>query len=90
VPCVPYQTPGSQGVPDSVAPYCKTCNALLLGNHGALSWGRSLTEAFYRLESMEHYAMILTHTSYIIGKAILLTDEQISDLVEIKKKLGIV
>ena len=32
VPCVHYETPGSQGIPDSVAPYCKDYNALLLAN----------------------------------------------------------
>ncbi|MCL2816481.1 MAG: class II aldolase/adducin family protein [Oscillospiraceae bacterium] len=89
VPCVHYETPGSQGVPDSVAPYCRDYNALLLGNHGALSWGRTLTEAFYRLEAMEHYAMILMYTNYIIGKANMLSKGQIEELAEIKKSLGI-
>ena len=89
VPCVPYQTPGSQGVPDSVAPYCRDYNAVLLANHGAVSWGRTLTEAFWRLESMEHYAMILMYTGSIIGKANVLTGEQIQELLVIRQKLGI-
>lgn len=87
VPCVPYQTPGSQGIPDSIAPYCGDYNALLLANHGALSWGRTLLEAFFRLEAMEHYALILTHIKSI-GKANELNDEQISELLEIKRKLA--
>jgi len=88
VPCVHYETPGSQGIPDSITPYCKDYNALLLSNHGALSWGRTLMEAFYRLEAMEHYAMILMYTG-IIGKANVLSVGQIAELADIRKKLGI-
>lgn len=89
VPCVRYETPGSAGIPDSVAPYCKTHNALLLANHGALSWGRDVFEAFYRLESTEHYAMILMLTGRVIGKAKLLSRPQIDELLEIRRKLGV-
>ena len=89
VPCVHYETPGSQGIPDSIAPYCKDYNALLLSNHGALSWGKSLIEAFYRLEAMEHYAMVLMYTGNIIGKANVLSCDQVQELLDIRTKLGI-
>jgi L-fuculose-phosphate aldolase len=88
VPCVHYETPGSQGIPDSIAPYCVTHNAALLANHGALSWGKTVIEAFYRLEAMEHYAHILIITGKILGRARLLDDKQIDQLLEIRKKLG--
>lgn len=88
VPCVHYEKPGSQGIPDSIAPYCKEYHALLLGNHGALTWGRSVMEAFYRLEALEHYAMILMYTDSI-GKANVLSNAQIAELIEIRKSLGI-
>jgi L-fuculose-phosphate aldolase len=89
VPCVHYEAPGSQGIPDSVAPYCKSHNALLLANHGALAWGPNLMEAWYRLESVEHYAMILMYTGNIIGKANVLSCDQVRELVRIREKLGI-
>jgi L-fuculose-phosphate aldolase len=89
VPVVHYEAPGSQGIPDSVAPYCRDYNALLLANHGALAWGGSLMEAWYRLEALEHYAMILMYTGNIIGKANVLSCEQIRELVKIREKLGI-
>jgi L-fuculose-phosphate aldolase len=87
VPCVHYETPGSPELPDSIAPYCKTHNAALLANHGALSWGKSVLEAFYRLEAMEHYARLLTLTGKILGRARLLSAKQIDELLEIRKKL---
>jgi L-fuculose-phosphate aldolase len=89
VPVVHYEAPGSQGIPDSVAPYCNDYNALLLANHGALTWGESLMEAWYRLEALEHYAMILMYTGNIIGKANVLSCEQVQELVKIREKLGI-
>jgi len=89
VPVTRYETPGSQGVPDSVAPYCRDYNALLLANHGALTWGSSLMEAWYRLEALEHYAMIYMNTEFVIGKANALSREQIGELVKIQEKLGI-
>jgi L-fuculose-phosphate aldolase len=89
VPCVHYERPGSQGIPDSVAPYCKSHNAVLLSNHGALSWGRDLTEAWYRLESMEHYALILICTGKLLGRARVLSRSQVDELLEIRKGLGV-
>lgn len=89
VPCVHYSTPGSSALPDSIAPYCKSYNALLLANHGAVAWGRSLMEAFYRLESMEHYATVLMYTGNIIGKANVLSCDQVQELVDIRTRMGI-
>jgi L-fuculose-phosphate aldolase len=88
VPCVHYETPGSRGLPDSIAPYCRDYNALLLANHGALSWGTNLTEAFFRMESIEHYATVLMYASYVIGRANELTKEQTRELLDIRERLG--
>jgi len=89
IPCVHYETPGSDGVADSIAPYCKDYNGLLLANHGALAWGKTLMEAFFRLEAMEHYATILMYSSNIIGKTNTLSNDQISQLMVIRSNLGI-
>ena len=89
VPCVHYETPGSQGLPDAIAPYCKDYNAVLLANHGALTWGRSLTEAYFRLEALEHYAMILLYTQRLMGKAKVLSCDQVEQLRAVREQLGI-
>ena len=86
VPCVHYEEPGSQGIPDSVAPYCRDYNALLLANHGVVTWGEDLLQAWYRLESTEHYAMILRYTGYSPDRPGLLSREQVSELIEIRRK----
>lgn len=89
VPIAHYATPGSQDVPDSIAPYCNTHNAVLLANHGALSWGKDLTEAYHRLESLEYYATVLMYTGRIIGRANELSCSQVNELIDIREKLGI-
>ncbi|OOB76900.1 MAG: aldolase [Epulopiscium sp. Nuni2H_MBin003] len=89
VPIAHYATPGSTEVPNSIAPYCKEYNAVLLANHGALTWGKDLIEAYYRLESLEYYATVLMYTGKIIGQANELSCSQIDELVEIRQKLGI-
>lgn len=89
VKIAPYATPGTQEVPDSIAPYVKSDNAVLLANHGALTWGRDITEAYYRLESLEYYAKVMMYTSSIIGKTNLLDCQQVDRLIEIKHKMGI-
>ena len=81
VPCVPYEVPGSQELADSIASYVRSCNALLLANHGAVTWGNSLTEAWFRMESTEHFAMIILYTK-IIGRANVLSRAQINELVQ--------
>ena len=90
VPCVHYETPGTQQLPDSIAPYIRNYNALLLANHGAVTWGTSLMEAWYRLESMEHYAMVSMYSINILGKANVLSCDQINELIQIRKKMGII
>lgn len=89
VPCVHYEAPGSQGIPDSIAPYVRDYNALLLANHGAVAWGSSLMEAWYRLESTEHYAMVIMYTGNIIGRANVLSCDQVSELIAIRERMGI-
>ncbi|MFO1445643.1 class II aldolase/adducin family protein [Bacillus sp. Bva_UNVM-123] len=89
VPVAPYATPGTQEVPDSIAPYCKDYNAVLLANHGALTWGKDIIQAYYRMESLEHYALMLMYSNNIINKANELNCSQISDLITMREKMGI-
>jgi L-fuculose-phosphate aldolase len=89
VPCVHYETPGSQGVPDSVAPYAKSHCAVLLQNHGLVTWGRSLMEAWHRMEAVEHYAQITFNACYVMGAAKRLSREQIAAIADIRAALGI-
>lgn len=61
VPLVPFGMPGTPELGDRVVPYLegKRHNALLLANHGAVTMGSTLDEAWIRMETLEHAARII-------------------------------
>ncbi len=89
IPIAHYATPGTYDVPDSIAPFVNSYNGCLLANHGALTWGKDVYQAFYRLESVEYVANITMYTNNIIGRQNELSCGQIDDLLEIRKNMGI-
>jgi len=85
VPVADFALPGSQEVPDSIKPYVKDYNAVLLANHGLLTWGENLEQAFFRHESVEHYCKILYYVNQI-GSPKEFNSNEISELINIRKK----
>ena len=59
IPLTDYAPPGTDAVPKSIEPHLEANNAFLLRNHGLLTIGRSLDEAYHRHEVVEHYARIV-------------------------------
>ncbi len=68
VPLIPFQPPGSQELAESIIPYLEEYDAVLLENHGAISWGSDLTQAYHRMETLEFCAEITLY-SQILGGA---------------------
>ena len=89
IPVAKYATPGTFDVPDSIAPFVTTHNGVLLANHGALSWGRDIFEAWYRLESIEFFANILMFSDNIIKEQNVLTCDQVNQLIDIRTRGGV-
>ena len=56
VPVAPYAMPGTHEVVEAVRPLLLDHNAVLLKNHGALTLGGDLFQAYYRMEVLEHFA----------------------------------
>lgn len=89
VPVAPYAELGTEAVPEAIAPYCRTHNGVLLGNHGAVTWAEDAYDAYYRLESMEHYAKILLITGKILGVQNQFSEEQVARLLAMRGKFGV-
>ena len=87
VPVAGYGTPSTKEVPDAVAQYLPCYDAMLLANHGALAYGSSLMNAYYKMESLEFYARILYQT-HCLGAVRELSAKQVEDIYEIRKKSG--
>jgi L-fuculose-phosphate aldolase len=83
---VPYAPPGTKAVPDAVAPFIKTHNAFLLRNHGVVTIGRTLEEAYNRLETVEHFAKIL-HLATQLGAVDRIPKADFERLKEMHRKL---
>ena len=89
VPIAKYALTGTHEVPDSIAPYIQNYNAVLLANHGALTWGRSIEEAFFRLEEVEYFAQITLNVYTLLGRANELSCAQVEQLMGVREKFGI-
>jgi L-fuculose-phosphate aldolase len=83
VPCVPYATAGTPGLADAAEPFLLRHVALLLANHGALTWGQNLFQARIRMESLEHGARILL-AARALGRVNQLTRDQMDVLVRMR------
>ena len=59
VPIVPYGTPRTRELGDRVEPYLAEHDGLLLANHGAVTMGRTLDQAWIRMETLEHAALVI-------------------------------
>lgn len=87
VPVAKYGTPSTMEIPDAVAPYLPYFDAVLLENHGALSFSDTLLNAYHKMESLEFYAKLL-YLSRQIGKPQEFTPEQVERLYEIRRAFG--
>ena len=65
--CAPYGTPGSDELPRNIAPYVHKGSAVLMQNHGALTWGPTLKKAYFNMEAMETYCNVYYHAQQIGG-----------------------
>lgn len=87
VPIAEYGTPSTEEIPDAVSKYLQYFDAVLLANHGALSYSDSLLNAYHKMESVEFYARLL-YQSKMLGGPKKLSDEQVQRLYEIRRKFG--
>lgn len=59
VPLAPYATPGTQELSESLKPFIPCHDAILMANHGVVTYGSDLRQAYLRMEAVEHYAKVV-------------------------------
>jgi L-fuculose-phosphate aldolase len=87
VPLAPYGTPGGQSFADTVKPFLKATNTLILTNHGTVTFGKTLEEAYWKTEILDAYCRILI-LSKQLGGVTYLNERESRELLDLKKKLG--
>ena len=88
VPLAKYGTPSTMEIPDAVSEYLPYYDAVLLENHGALSYSDSLMGAYHKMESLEFYARLL-YQAKMLGGPKELTDEQVKRLYGMRRQYGL-
>jgi L-fuculose-phosphate aldolase len=88
VPIAEYATPGSAELPMVMRDYLKDHDAVLLANHGALTVGKTLIQAHYRMETIEHFAKIM-FVAYQLGNVNVLKGERVEQLMDLRERLGL-
>lgn len=88
VPIAKYGMPSTEEIPDAIADYLQSYDALLLENHGALTYGADLLNAYFKMESLEFYAQLL-YLSTMLGGPNELPDNEVKRLYELRKKFNL-
>jgi L-fuculose-phosphate aldolase len=85
----PYETPGTQKFAETVIPYVKSHNTVLLSNHGIICWADTVTHAEWYAEVVDTYCWTLMLASQLGAPLTHIPSEKAGDLVAIKQKLGL-
>jgi L-fuculose-phosphate aldolase len=88
VPIAEYATPSTKELPDAVRKYVKAHDGMLLANHGALTVGADLYAAYYKMETIEHFAKI-SLVARLLGGERLLSREEVFRLQGLRGMYGI-
>lgn len=88
VPIAEYGLPSTPEIPDAISKYLQNYDALLLENHGALTYGGDLLAAYFKMESLEFYAKLM-YRSMMLGGPKELSNSQIQDLLDLREKFGV-
>jgi L-fuculose-phosphate aldolase len=85
VPLVEYGTPGSEELYGKLLFHLRDSDAFLLANHGALTVGSDVFDAYNKMETLEHTAHIIFIAKQL-GNINTLNAEQVKELEALRKK----
>ncbi|MBI4908856.1 MAG: class II aldolase/adducin family protein [Acidobacteria bacterium] len=88
VPLAAYGLPGTPALTDPMLPLIPKYNALLLANHGAVSYGEDVFQAFFRMETVEHFARI-NFVAEMLGGPTLLPKQEVDKLFDSRTRYGV-
>lgn len=83
-----YVTPGDTRLGESILPYVRDSNTILLQSHGVVCFHPDLEQAYYQLEIVDAYARILILAKQV-GSIRPLAAEEMKELLELKTRFGL-
>ena len=88
VPLAEYGLPGTPALTDGMLPYIPKYDAILMANHGAVCYGGDVFQAFFRMETVEHYARI-AFVAELLGGATVLSKTEVDKLFDARTRYGV-
>jgi L-fuculose-phosphate aldolase len=82
-----YVTPGDNRLGESLLPYIKDANTIVLQNHGVVCFDVDLEQCYYKLEIVDAYARILILAKQV-GSIRPLDGGEMKELLDLKAKFG--
>ena len=88
IPIAAYGTPSTSELPEAVRKYIKAHDGMLLANHGAVTCGGDVMSAYYKMETIEHFARI-SLVARQLGGEYLISREEVARLQGLRGFYGI-
>ena len=89
VAVAPYETPGTKEFAETVLPYVRNHNTVLLANHGIVCWADTVTRAEWCAEVLDTYCWTLMLAAQLGAPILRISEERGADLRALRKKLGL-
>src|SRR6266487_6889518 len=89
IPLAPYGTPGTPELAKTLEPLIPQYDAILMANHGVVTYGTDLQSAYMKMETVEHFAQIALVT-HVLGQQKPLACEDLEKLIAARSRyLGV-
>jgi L-fuculose-phosphate aldolase len=85
VPLAPYATTGTAELSESLQPFIADHNAILMANHGVVTYGADLHQAYMRMEAVEHYAKVVLAARQL-GQPCSLDRREVEKLTDVRAR----
>jgi L-fuculose-phosphate aldolase len=88
VPLADYGLPGTPALTEPMLPYIPKYEAIMMGNHGAVCYGEDVYKAFFRMETVEHFARI-SLVAELLGGPTVLPRLEVDKLLDSRTRYGV-
>jgi L-fuculose-phosphate aldolase len=85
IPLARYGTPGTPELTEALVPLVGSYDAILMANHGVVTCGPDLARAYFRMETVEHFAKVSLVTE-LLGRQVLLSETEVDKLLAARQR----
>ena len=89
IPLAEYKMPGSPEMSEILGRLAPRHQSILMCNHGVITWGRSVEDAYFKMEITDSYCRMLWVAAQLPSKGARIPEDEMRKLLERKRKLGL-